>query len=182
MSAATLISVEQFATMPRDEAVHYELVEGELFPVAGGTPIHAWIRDGLCSKLREFLSRGKQGIVLAEVDCRTGDDSVRRPDLSFIMRDRWPLVDPDKIPLPFPPDIAVEVLSASESAIDVSRKAHEYLSAGTQEVWVIDSLNGEIMIRTIAEARFLSAESKVESPMLPGFSIPVSEVLALPSA
>lgn len=182
MSAATLMSVEQFAKMPREESGHFELVEGELIPVPSGTPGHAWIRDGLCAALRESLRRNKHGIVVSEVDCRTSDDTVRRPDLSFITRDRWLLVDPDRIPLPFPPDIAVEVLSASESAIDVNRKAHEYLDAGTQEVWVIDSVNGEIMIRTVAEARFLGADSTVESPLLPGFSISVADVLATPVA
>ena len=176
------MSVEQFAAMPREEAIHYELVEGELIRVASGTPKHAWIRDGLCSELREFLRRNACGIVLAEVECLTAGDTVRRPDISFLPKDRWRLVDPDKIPLPFPPDITVEVLSVSESAIDVKRKVHEYLGAGSQEVWVIDSVNSEIMIRTTTGVRFLSAENMVESPLLPGFSISVSAVLAAPSA
>jgi Uma2 family endonuclease len=65
MSTKTLMTVEQFAQMPRDEAVHFELVEGELIPVASSTPEHAWIRDRLMVKVSLFLDREKLGIVLA---------------------------------------------------------------------------------------------------------------------
>ena len=182
MSAATLVSVEQFVNMPREERVRFELVEGELVPVASGTPTHAWIRDTLLIRLSGYLDREPIGIVITEIDCRTSDETVRRPDASFLMMERWRLANPNTIPLPFPPDIAVEVLSPSETAMDVSRKAHEYLAAGTREVWFIDPCNREIMIRTAEDVRLLAPETLLESPLLPGFSVPVSEVLASPPA
>jgi Uma2 family endonuclease len=180
MSTKTLMTVEQFAQMPRDEAVHFELVEGELIPVASSTPEHAWIRDRLMVKVSLFLDREKLGIVLAEVDCRTIGDSVRRPDISFLTNARWQLVNPKQLPIPFAPDIAVEVVSPSESVIGLNRKVADYLASGSHEVWVLDAENREIFIRTADGARILRATDLLESPLLPGFSIRVADALAGP--
>src|SRR5437660_28386 len=122
MSTKTLMTVEQFAQMPREEAVHFELVEGELVPVASATPEHAWVRDGVLVKMRVFLDGKKIGIVLAEVDCRTAEDTVRRPDVSFFTTGRWELVNPRQLPIPFAPDIAIEVVSPSEGVLALNRK------------------------------------------------------------
>ena len=181
-STTTLLTVEQFAELPDDERSHYELVEGELIFVASGLPVHAWVRDGLGAHVRWFLRHEKLGVVLWEVDCRTGPSTVRRPDLAFFTSDRWRLVDPYRIPIALAPYIAVEVLSPSESAVDVNRKVLEYLAAGSREVWVLDSGNQEIHVRTAEGIRVLRASDLLESPLLPGFSIPVAEALSVPTA
>jgi Uma2 family endonuclease len=184
MSTQALTTIDQFSQMPSDERVRFELVDGELMPVPSPTPLHSWIRDGLGYALRAYLNQQTIGLVLSETDCRINDQIVRRPDLSFLTLERWRLANPNQIPLPFPPDIAVEVLSPSEAAVDVSRKLHEYLAAGTQEVWLIDAFNREITIRTRNGVRVLAigSEFALSSPLLPGFSISVAEVLAGPPA
>ena len=91
----------------------------------------------------------------------------------------WMALTRKKIPLPFAPDIAVEVLSPSETALDANRKVLEYLAAGSREVWQLDHENGEIFIRTEAGIRLLhGADAVLESPLLPGFSAPLPKVLA----
>jgi Uma2 family endonuclease len=181
MSTATLMSVEQFEAMPRDGRVDYELVEGELIEVSSPTARHAWIRDELRGSLRDFLRRTRLGVVVTEVDCRTTGNTVRKPDILFLMNERWALVDQDLLPLPFPPDIAVEILSPSEKAIDVNRKIDEYLAAGSREVWVVDPANIKVLIYTAERARRLVAGDNIESPLLPGFSVEVAEALASPN-
>jgi Uma2 family endonuclease len=174
------MSVEEFAAMPREEAVRFELVKGELVPLASATSRHAWIRDELMFRLKSYLRAHRIGIALTEVDCRTIDDTVRRPDLSYFSRGRWTLVDPDRIPLPFAPDIAVEVLSSSEKAIEVNRKVAEYLAAGSVEVWIIDPQNIEVLVRSATGVRALRAGESLEPSLLPGFSFGVSEAVAGP--
>ena len=174
------MSVEEFAAMPREEAVRFELVSGELVPLASATLRHAWIRDRQMIRLSGYLDVQRIGIALAEVDCRTIDDTVRRPDLSYFSRERWLLVDPRRIPLPFAPDIAVEILSPSEKAVNVNRKVAEYLAAGSIEVWIIDAENVEVLVRSISGVRLFGAGDTLESPLLPGFSFGVSEALAAP--
>lgn len=179
MSTATLTTVEQFAEMPREERCRFELVQGELIPVSGATPRHGWIRDGLLIRLSRYLERSP-GLVLAEVDCRTIGGTVRRPDLSFLTPARWQSIDLDRIPLPASPDLAIEVLSPSETFTGITNKVNEYLASGSTEVWMISVANREIWIRTAAGVRVLTAGDVLESPLLPGFAIPVADVLANP--
>ena len=49
------------------------------------------------------------------------------PDVAAFLGDRVKQIDRRTIPVPFAPDIAVEVLSPSETAVHVARKVREYL-------------------------------------------------------
>jgi Uma2 family endonuclease len=179
MSAKTLMTLEEFSQMTTSETEDYELVEGELVPLASGNPMHADIRGVLEQLLRNYFDRSRIGRVLAEVDCRINDELVRRPDLSVFLANRLKEIDRKKTPLPFAPDIAVEVLSPSENAIEVHRKALEYLAGGTLEVWQLDHENGEIFVQTDSGITLLrGATAVLETPLLPGFSASVATLLA----
>ena len=116
------MTVEQFAQMQTADREDYELVDGELIPLSSGTPRHNKIRDLTGHLLWLYFKANPIGEAYAENDCRTGDDTVRRPDVSVFLGERLKQIDRDKIPAPFAPDIAVEVLSASESAVNVRRR------------------------------------------------------------
>ena len=164
--------------MPEDEGIDYELVEGELVSMSSPTPWHTILRDDLIVLLKLFLRQHPVGIVLSEVDCRTLEGTVRRPDVSFITAGRLRQIDLHKTPLPGAPDIAIEILSPSESAIDVHRKKAEYLKSGSQEVWVLDVSNQEVYIHAPNSVRLLRGGDLLQSDLLPGFSVPVSDVLS----
>jgi Uma2 family endonuclease len=173
------MTVEEFARMSTSENEDYELVEGELVPLPSANPMHADIRGRLEQVLRNYFDQDPAGVVLSEVDCRINQETVRRPDLAIFAAGRLNGVDRNKIPLPFAPDIAVEVLSPSEIACDVNRKVLQYLAAGSREVWVLDHENQEIFIQTDDGIRLLrGTEAVLETPLLPGFSAPISKLLA----
>jgi len=177
LDTTTLMTVEQFAQMHTAETEDYELVEGELVPLSSATPLHAKIRDLFGDLIRSYFRRNPIGEAFAEVDCRLSDHTDRRPDLSIFLADRAKQIDLNRIPVPFAPDIAVEVLSPSEAAVEVNRKALEYLAAGSKEVWLLDNINGEIFVQTDAHIRLLRGKDLLESPLLPGFSHAVDEFL-----
>jgi Uma2 family endonuclease len=178
MATKALMTVKDFARMTTAETEDYELVEGELVPLSSGTPIHADIRGLLEHFLRSYFDRNPIGRVFAEVDCQVDDETVRHPDVSIYLAGRMEGIDPKKIPLPFAPDIAVEVLSPSESVVDVHRKVLEYLRGGSHEVWQLDHENGQIFVQTNSDIRLLRGDAVLESPLLPGFSAPVAKLLA----
>jgi Uma2 family endonuclease len=63
---------------------------------------------------------------------------VRKPDVSFIRRDRLP---EERIPdghISLAPDLAVEVVSPNDTAYEVETKVEEYLQAGFPLVWVVN--------------------------------------------
>ena len=177
MGTKTLMTVEDFAAMDTAETEDYELIEGELIPTSSGTPLHARIRQNIERRLANFFDLNSTGIVLAELDCRLSPTTVRRPDVSVFLAERRAF-DPISIPIPFPPNIAVKVLSLSESAVDVHRKVLDYLAAGAQEVWLFDHDNAEIFVQTTTGIRLLRGEEALETPLLPGFSATVAQLLA----
>ena len=83
------------------------------------------------------------------------------------------------VPVPEPPMIAIEVLSPSEGMIAVGRKVAECLSAGSEEVWLIDHENREVHVRTADAERLLRDGKTLESGLLPGFHVSVGELLSV---
>ena len=179
MSTKALITVEQFAQTITSESEKYELVDGELILMPGASCQHNLIRDELGHRLWVYFKTGAFGRAFSETACRISNDTVRIPDLSvFLGEERFRHLDRRKVPLPFSPDIAIEVLSPSESAIDVRRKVREYLGSGSTEVWLVDDSNAEVVVHTSTGIRTFSGEDLLGSSLLPGFGITVGELLA----
>ena len=175
MATKPLITAEQFGHLTLGETEDYELVEGELIPLSSGTPKHAEVRDLVITLIRYYLREHPIGRVLGEIDCQITSDTVRRPDVAIFLGPRAEF-DRNRIPIPYAPDIAVEVLSPSESAIEVRRKVREYLRAGSREVWLLDDANGEVVVHTSAALQLVPAPERLQTPLLPGFSVAVADL------
>lgn len=64
---------------------------------------------------------------------------VRMPDVAFISFDRLPNRKTPGVPIPdLYPDLAVEVLSDSNTRREMENKLQEYFKAGTKLVWYVD--------------------------------------------
>ena len=64
---------------------------------------------------------------------------MRRPDVAFVSYERWAL-DQDLTAgngWEVVPNLAVEVISPTDMAVEVMGKVYEYLEAGVVEVWLI---------------------------------------------
>jgi Uma2 family endonuclease len=177
MGTRTLMTAAEFGLLEILETEDYELVDGELIPLPTGTPEHADIRGVLEHKVRTYFETNPIGRPFAEIDCRITDSTVRRPDLCIFVGEHAKLVDRKKIPVAFPPDIAVEVISPSESVMKSNRKIRDYLGAGSQEVWILDHENRELFIHTKTGIRLLLEDHAIESPLLPGFAVTLGELL-----
>ena len=178
MATKALMTAEEFAHMNTAETEDYELVDGELIPLASGTPFHNFIRDTLVVQFRIYFRQHPIGGATGETDCRIDSGIVCRPDLSVFLGEHWDQLDLNQTPVPFAPDIAVEVLSPSEHNLEVTRKVREYLGAGSQEVWLLDHANAELQVRTKSGIRLLQAGDVLDSPLLPGFAVAVTDLLA----
>ncbi|HEY3741147.1 MAG TPA: Uma2 family endonuclease [Bryobacteraceae bacterium] len=173
------MTVEQFAQMETADNQAYELVDGELVSLASSTPLECLVRDRLGRLVWSYFDvLPATGGAILELDVRIAADGVRRPDLSIFLSDQWRQLNVRQVPVPFAPTLAVEVISPSEHLIDVSRRVRDYLTAGGQEVWLLDPENTELHVRTKLSSRVLEAGGTLESPLLPGFSVAVEVLLA----
>ena len=83
----------------------------------------------------ELSRRLEGGAVLGEVPILT-DIGVRVPDLAWISHQLMAVVG-NASPLPRAPELCVEIVSRSNSDIEIREKTRAYLVAGAQEVWIV---------------------------------------------
>jgi Uma2 family endonuclease len=148
MATPALMTVEEFCQMGTADTEAYELVDGVLVALPSPSLLHGIIKDEVITQMNMYFRQNPLGGGVSETDCQIGRRTVRRPDYSVFLGERWQKLNRKKGPIPFAPDIAVEVLSPSEHAVAVTRRTREYLAAGSQQIWLIDPENGEINVRT----------------------------------
>jgi Uma2 family endonuclease len=113
-----------------------ELVEGVLVEKPMGFD-ESRLAFELIFALGEFLRRHDLGAAAGEAGMmRLAPGLVRIPDVSFV---RWEHL-PEQYGLipPIAPDLAIEILSESNTPKEMERKLQEYFAAGTQLVWYFD--------------------------------------------
>ena len=105
-------------------------------------------------------------------------DTVRAPDAAFISKARIPAGGLPASFIPFAPDIAVEVLSPSDSQLDVEEKIEQWLHAGTAMVWVVNPRNRTVTVhRSDGDPRVLRENDLLDGQeVCPGFSVKVGEL------
>jgi Uma2 family endonuclease len=75
-------------------------------------------------------------------------------------------------------DVAVEVVSPSDTHSDLATKVAEWLAAGTISVWVVDPPNKTVEIHRAGNQifRIAAADTIRDEPTLPGFMLIVNEL------
>jgi Uma2 family endonuclease len=156
-----------------------ELVRGELIMMSPAGFEHGRITMDIALRLAEFVHRNALGVVLAAETgfvLRRDPDTVRAPDVAFVRAERLGERSPKGF-FPGPPDLAVEVLSPDDRPGRCSAKVRDWLDAGCREVWVVDPADGTITIYQGSDSRTLSGDDVLTSPLLAGFTLPLTEVL-----
>jgi Uma2 family endonuclease len=182
MATKTLLTVEQYAALEEPAGVRYELSEGELIVTPSANHFHNVMRDDVSGPLRAFVRRHKLGEVTSETDLKLDGETVRRPDVAFICAERLHGVDLGQVPLPVAPDMVIEIVSKNDRADDLLLKVSQYLHAGARAVWLLYP-NTRLAYRYVPgklepEVRSAEAGGEFEEPeLLPGFSLPLAEVL-----
>ncbi|MBX9624033.1 MAG: Uma2 family endonuclease [Gemmataceae bacterium] len=104
---------------------------------------------------------------------------VRAPDVSFTHWDRLPNRKVPREPIPtIAPDLAVEVLSPSNTPREMKRKRKEYFDSGVRLVWVVDPKRRTVQVYTSAdEATMLGpADTLTGGGVLPALKLTVADL------
>jgi Uma2 family endonuclease len=175
-----MMTADEFLAFPLPDAKG-ELVRGELrvTPPAGGP--HGVTSANLVGMLWAHVKQHSLGRVFADA---TGYEliplphTVRVPDLSFVRTERLPARGVVPGLMKMAPDLAVEVLSPSETASEWEEKLDDYLSAGTAAIWVVDPMRRTVMIVSAdAPVRWLREGDTLDGGgVVPGFTCAVSDI------
>jgi Uma2 family endonuclease len=186
MSVKQLVTVEELWTLPEKPGVRYELVAGELVEVPAASVLHGLIAALVYDLIRAFLREHNLGLVLNDGVGYILDrdpDLLRIPDVSFIA---WARVPEEGIAegfWPGAPDLAAEIVSLHDRAVDVHDKVREYLESGTRLVWVLWPKRRSVTAHTPdGITRELNSDDELlGGDVLPGFRARVAELFAVQS-
>jgi Uma2 family endonuclease len=158
-----------------------ELVDGVLVEKAMGTK-EALLAIVIAQLLANFVEKEDLGIVLgADGMIRLMPGLVRIPDVSFISWERIPgeRVGDEAI-ASYVPDLAVEVLSRTNTRKEIARKIREYFDAGTRLVWVIQPKTETAQVYTSPDdSRRIGKDGQlVGGEVLPGFTLSLKDLFA----
>jgi Uma2 family endonuclease len=175
MSTTTRLTLADFERLPEKEGTHYELDEGTLLMEPSPALRHNLIRQRIAEQLTHFVRSHRLGVVVEEMDFRLGTDTVRNPDVAFIVSDDLRNIDPDHSPVEGAPALAIEVISPTNLAQDTAKKVRQYLEAGSHAVWLVYPTLRLIEVHDAAGARRITEpESLQESKIFRGFKFSLS--------
>ena len=174
-----LITVEELAQLPPNQS-RGELIRGEFFSMSPAGHNHGIIALNISSILWLFVKQHQSGKVYA---AETGfilarnPDTVRAPDAAFVQKERL-AEQPASGFFEGAPDLAVEVISPSETVDDVESKVIDYLEAGTALVWLIYPRTQTVTVyRSLTDIKILTSEDTLTGgDLLPGFSVSLKEI------
>ncbi len=175
---------EDYKSLPYVERQRFELLEGELIPMAPSPNTeHQEIARELFRPLEEHIRSHNLGkIYFAPLDVVLGepsDEQVVQPDILFVSTARAEIIGEEEIR--GAPDLVAEILSPSTAEKDRGFKRTLYARHGVQEYWIVDPDARTIEVLALGQRGYERAGlyhkgETLESPLLPGLQIPLDQI------
>jgi len=168
----------------------YELIRGAAYAMSAPSDYHQSISGEIFRQIANYLAGKPCKVRSAPYDVRLfyeeapdveddgSDDTVVQPDISVICdrEKRGPEGCRGA------PDMVVEILSPSNTAIGMEEKFHLYKDAGVREYWLVNPNKKTLKTHFFADGktdvRSYSATDSVEVGIFPGFSVDLGPVFA----
>ena len=175
------ITVEEFEAMAADPGHRYELVDGELVDM-DGKPRHGRITLRIGWLVGDYVDAARLPL---DVGVNTGfamsETTLRFPDVHVTSWERLSAYDESAPGWPrLAPDVAIEVVSASNTPAALERKTAEYFAGGSSAVWIADPDPRTVRIRRpgVEDEVFGPEDTLSGDPEIPGFSCAVAVIFA----
>ena len=175
------MTVEEYARFEEPEdGYRYELVRGILTVQEPGPGYpHAFVHANFAWRLGDWVRRTGCGKIAVEMDCiiSMNPATVRRPDICIFLEPRSWGTTPGNWSRGAP-DVAIEILSPSNTPGAMREKMSDYFGAGALRVWTVDPKTRTVTIHRADESETIFREGdRLEDPdVLPGFGLEVEEL------
>jgi Uma2 family endonuclease len=157
----------------------YELVDRTLVEKPMGSP-ESFLATEVIWYFRKYLDHHDLGFLYApDALIEILPDLVRGPDVCFVPWTKRPGRTVPAEPISdLVPELAVEILSPSNTRGEILRKLKEYFLAGVVLVWVIDPLKRTAEAHTAPDVKKSLDESGTldGDDVLPGFRLPLAKL------
>jgi Uma2 family endonuclease len=176
------LTYEDYCRIPEDGQRH-EILDGVHVVSPAPRKKHQRLLGNLFFVLERHLRvQGDGEVYLAPFDVLLSEYDILQPDLVFVSDERLHLLD--ELNCKGSPDLVVEILSPSTARRDQVDKRARYEAHEVREYWIVDPESEVLrMYRRDAKGGLeLHCELQrdrggaLETPLLPGFSVPIEEV------
>lgn len=173
-----LITGETFARMVG--LGRCELVKGRIVEVTPPGFEHGKVEGKGYRLIDDFVIANKLGeVAVGEVGMyvKRNPDVVRAADIVFISNEQYAKRNASLAFLDVAPELAVEVLSPTNTMAEMLQKLQEYFDFGVRLVWLVDPEKKRVYAyRSMTDFRLFEADDQVPGDhVLPGFSMPVAK-------
>ncbi len=178
--ATAAYTPEDLLAMP--DGKRFELVDGDLVETNEST-LSSWVGGETFRRVANFAIDHAIGTAWPAdcgLQCFVEDPGrVRKPDVMFIGRDRYPIGKLAEGYLREVPDLVVEVVSPNDLATEVDRKVAEYIEVGVRLIWVINPEARIVRVhRGDGSAAWLNEDQELSGEaVVPGFRCLVRDLL-----
>lgn len=176
-----IATVQDVLDIQRQEGKLCELVNGVLVEKVMGYN-ESSLAVFLAGLLNAFVIPRNLGLITGpDGTVELTADLVRIPDVAFTSWDRLPGRQRPAAPIPLlAPNLAVEVLSRSNTPGEMAVKRRDYFTAGVELFWEIDPNARTVAVyTTVANVTTLTAADSLDGGVvLPGFTLPLRNLFA----
>ena len=181
MTQTTMPSQANSALSSVESDLLYEVVDGHIVEKAPMGAYEILVGSFLHTCLDSFARASHCGRAVSEMLFDFGAGlPQRRPDVAYVSYGRWPRQRrvPRTQAWTVVPELAVEVISPSNTFEEVLGKVHEYFQAGVQHVWVVAPPQQQVYVyQSPSDIRVLNVQDELTGdPFLPGFRLKLSEL------
>lgn len=184
------LTLEEYLALPEIHG-RWEVIDGVIVMAAMPTGGHQWILGNLYRGIFTHVSDHGLGIVFfapGDVLIRTEPKlRVRQPDLMYFSAERTGFHGLKEIRglkiFDVAPDLAIEILSPSDTKKRLAEKLADYASIGIPELWLVAPKDETVEVLALREGRYERAGlfrrgEMIISPVLPGLELAVDAVFA----
>jgi Uma2 family endonuclease len=171
------------ALLPDDDAMRYEIIEGDLYVSKQPSAEHQFICMQLGRYLQEWNDQSGAGVAFVAPGVVFADDDDVAPDVIWMSHIRMAGAIDKAGHFTRAPELVVEVLSPGtrNEYRDRQAKLKLYSRRGVSEYWIAEPLRRFVEVYrregdALKLAVTLRTDDALESPLLPGFSCRVSKL------
>ena len=179
----TVEDVWRLECAPENDGIKFCLIDGELLHTMSPGLLHGRLALRIGRFIADFADENNLGEAAVEVGHRPSehDRTLLFPDVSFDGAAK--AAQPASVSYAaYFPDLAVEIISPSQTLAQARRKARVYLRHGTDIVWLIDMMEKKAEVWALdddgrASSEWIESAGELDGgSVLPGFKLPLKKL------
>lgn len=183
MSVSRRWTVADLEQIEPKEGERYEVIDGELVVTHAPNWRHRFPASKLHTALENWSEESGRGVTFEVAGLVFSFESGVIPDVIWISWERLRASEDAAGHFTVGPEIVVEVLSPGSENVkrDRETKLALYSREGVDEYWIVDWQRRTVDVyrragNTLELAQALGGDDTLETPLLPGFSVPLARI------